>query len=353
MYRLCCTLALLVAVVNAIPMARDRPFVVDIPAGVFEADADDTQKSDVPKIEELPVAPKDVIELPKEDVIIPKETEANDDVIPPPKVQESDASVEEVGVPNRDPVSNIFGFRFPTVFVIRRPIIRDPFIQSFPSFSQFSPFGGFDEPPQQRRPQVQVQPSSPNRYNMMNHMEDVMKRLQQQMSSLWGNLNNPSYVRPFRPVFPSIDSSEENTEEKSVLNIGNLPANYSNSTSETKVIDGQVVQVNKTIHKISSGNNTSGFFHFQVINVRPSVPPKKPSVEMQPPSVDATEPDPVVEKVTEKVEVIPTTEKSEPLKPQEDPSLNEVFEDEKKVSGIDQGLVADEPAPTIITNRDA
>jgi len=250
-------------------------------------------------------------------------------------------------------VGNLFGFRFPTVFIIRRPQIRDPF-NSFPSFSQFSPFqGGFGGIPQQRPQVPQIQAQTPNRYNVMNHMEDVMKRLQQQMSSLWGNLNNPTYVRPFRPVFPSIDSSEaEDSEDKSVLDIGNLPANYSNSTSETKIVDGQVVQVNKTIHKISSGNNTQGFFHFQVINVRPNI--KKPSIEMQPPSPSPTEleteskPDPVVEKVTEKVEIVtPSTEKTA-----EDPSLNEVDEGEKKVSGIDSGLLADEAAPTISAIRD-
>jgi len=314
-----------------------RPFVVDIPAGVFEAEGAEPQKSDVPKLEELPIAPKDVIELPKEDVEIPKESEIVDDIVPPVKAEEPVASVEDIEVPNRE---SVFGFRFPTVFVIRRPLIRGPF-NSFPSFSQFSPFGGgFGgvQPQPQQRPQIQAE--NPNRYNMMNHMEDVMKRLQQQMSSLWGNLNNPSYVRPFRPVFPSIDSAEESAEDKATLNLDNLPANYSNSTSETKIVDGQVVQVNKTIHKISSGNNTSGFFHFQVINVRPSIgtPIKKPSVEMQPPALGSTEteveletkPDPIVEKVTtEKIEVVPSTEK--PVeKPSEDPSLNEVFEDEKK-----------------------
>jgi len=93
----------------------------------------------------------------------------------------------------------------------------------------------------------------------------MLKRMQQQMSSLWGSFLTPSYQRPFRPVFPSFESSEiDSSNETSVLDIDTLPANYSNSTSETKVVNGHVVEVNKTIHKISSGNNNSGFFSFQV-----------------------------------------------------------------------------------------
>lgn len=96
--------------------------------------------------------------------------------------------------------------------------------------------------------------------------------MQEQMSSLWGSfLNPPSYQqRPFRPIFPSFESSEiddTGSNETSVINIDRLPANYSNSTSETKLVNGHVVEVNKTIHKISSGNNTSGFFSFQVMTI--------------------------------------------------------------------------------------
>jgi len=83
---------------------------------------------------------------------------------------------------------------------------------------------------------------------------------------------------------------------------------------------------------------------------------------MQPPALGSTEteveletkPDPIVEKVTtEKIDVVPSTSTEKPVeKPAEDPSLNEVFEDEKKVSGgIDKGLVADEPAATISANH--
>lgn len=107
-------------------------------------------------------------------------------------------------------------------------------------------------------------------------LSDMMTRLQQQMSSLWGTLLNPNNRRPshpFRPLIPSsfnpFDSSAEdtnnnNTSSEEVFNLDKLPANYTNSTSETKVIDGNVVQVNRTIQKISSGNNTHGFFQFQV-----------------------------------------------------------------------------------------
>jgi len=74
------------------------------------------------------------------------------------------------------------------------------------------------------------------------------------------------------------------------------------------------------------------------------VPPSPvPSV----PEVEETKPDPVVEKVTEKVDAVP----SSTAKPAEDPSLNEVDQGDKKVSGIDSGLIADEAQPTVITDN--
>ena len=98
----------------------------------------------------------------------------------------------------------------------------------------------------------------------------MMKRMQEQMSSLWGSVLNPNYNRPLfqqRPTFP-VDSSLAGSEssEKDVLDLDNLPANYSNSTSETKIVDGQLITVNKTVHRISS-NDSSGFFHVQVSTV--------------------------------------------------------------------------------------
>lgn len=93
--------------------------------------------------------------------------------------------------------------------------------------------------------------------------------MRQQMDSLFSSLfaPNPGYYpnrqffpRPFFPPVP-VDSDEDES-----LDFGKLPDNYNNSTSETKVVDGQVIQVNKTVHKIS-GNNSNGFFHFSVRNI--------------------------------------------------------------------------------------
>ena len=93
-----------------------------------------------------------------------------------------------------------------------------------------------------------------------------MQRMQQQMSALWGALLNRGYaMRPpvaaVEPLLPG--ETPAVVDEKSVIKIDELPANYTNSTSETKEVDGHVVEVNKTIHKITS-NDSSGFFHFQV-----------------------------------------------------------------------------------------
>lgn len=70
--------------------------------------------------------------------------------------------------------------------------------------------------------------------------------------------NRQFFPRPFFPSAPTDSSAEEDG-----LDFGQLPNNYKNSTSETKVVDGQVIQVNKTVHKIS-GNNSNGFFQFSV-----------------------------------------------------------------------------------------
>jgi len=177
---------------------------------------------------------------------------------------------------------------------------------------------------------------------MISHMEQMMKRMQQQMSSLWGSFANPSFHRrPLRPIFPSLsfESVEDigSNENETIVNIDNLPPNYSNSTSETKVVDGHVVQVNKTIHKISSGNNTSGFFHFEVINVRPTE-----GVKTEAP-VDTTAGKPVAE-IPELI-----AQPHPELPKVEDPSLNEVGEvkpnrnEPESVSGVDSGLLNDDP----------
>lgn len=72
------------------------------------------------------------------------------------------------------------------------------------------------------------------------------------------NPNRQFFPRPFFPSVPSDVSSEDDS-----VDFDKLPDNYKNSTSETKVVDGQVIQVNKTVHKIG-GNNSNGFFQFSV-----------------------------------------------------------------------------------------
>jgi hypothetical protein len=97
--------------------------------------------------------------------------------------------------------------------------------------------------------------------------------MHQQINNLFSSLFNPNNFPAIRPTFsrpnysrPSLfspfapgalDSEEDN------IDFGKLPPNYSNSTSETKIMDGQLVTVNKTIHKVS-GNNSNGFFQYQV-----------------------------------------------------------------------------------------
>ena len=103
---------------------------------------------------------------------------------------------------------------------------------------------------------------------MMVFIIAMMQRMQQQMSSLWGALLNRGYAMRPRPPVEVVEplvpvETPAVVDEKSVIKIDELPANYTNTTSETKEIDGHVVEVNKTIHKITS-NDSSGFFHFQV-----------------------------------------------------------------------------------------
>lgn len=105
--------------------------------------------------------------------------------------------------------------------------------------------------------------------------------MHQQFNNVFANLFNPQgFAMPQRPIFPQFPPQPffarpsifsplpDDSSEEDALNFDKLPANYKNSTSETKVIDGQLVTVNKTVHKIS-GNNSNGFFHFSVSIVIP------------------------------------------------------------------------------------
>ncbi|ODM87985.1 Icarapin-like [Orchesella cincta] len=105
---------------------------------------------------------------------------------------------------------------------------------------------------------------------------DVMHNMRQQMDSLFSSLfaPNPGFFNPNRqffprPFFPSVPADSSGEDTKEFLDFGKLPPNYKNSTSETKVVDGKVIEVNKTVHKIS-GDNSNGFFQFSVIKIRPS-----------------------------------------------------------------------------------
>jgi len=337
------TTVLLVCVylAKAIPVENEparKPVVIDIPAG---PPPEEPSTKDATATEQKP-------EVTKEDGSKPVESDV--ETIP------TDSSSDEVG-----------DIR-PTFVIIRtRPFFSSSFGQS-PFFS--SPFGSggslfgnspfsFNNPmrPANRDREPATSSSSdsseavapfegpfsrPSYFNV----DDLMTRLQQQMSSLWGTLLNPNnrprpispfrpFARPFNPFDTSAEeTSSNNTSSEEVFNIGKLPANYTNSTSETKVIDGNVVQVNRTIHKISSGNNTRGFFQFQVINVKPQT---TPTTEKAGETIDEV-PAATGDAEKEKPETVPSTpSQPAPAAPEADPSLNEV--DEKKSGGIDHGLL--------------
>jgi hypothetical protein len=327
---------------KAIPVENEtarRPVVIDIPAG---PPPEDEPK---PITEQKPEVTKGEGSKPESDVEIIPTDSGSDEV--------SDFKPTFVIIRTR-PFFSSGGFG-------QSPFFSSPFGSSGGSLFGNSPFP-FNNPMRPvNRDREPVSSSSSDSseavspfdgpFNRPSHfnVDDLMTRLQQQMSSLWGTLLNPNNrprpVAPFRPFnvrpFNPFDSSAEetgtasnNTSSEEVFNIDKLPANYTNSTSETKVIDGNVVQVNRTIHKISSGNNTRGFFQFQVINVKPQTTPTTEKVEGTVDEVPAATGD--VEK--EKPETVPSTPSAPaPAAPEADPSLNEV--DEKKAGGIDQGLL--------------
>jgi hypothetical protein len=319
MLRILIPLAVLSACAFATPLERagQQQMVVDVPAGAFEQDSGEVQ---------VPVQ------------VTHDSSEEKVEAVPATAADTRDVETierEDPRIPTRDSDDDFFNLRIPQLFFYRRPVIRDP----------FSTFSGFQ--PQQPQP---YQPQQ-NQFNVFsNHMEAMMKRMQEQMSSLWGALLNPNYalrpptfnLRPFAP--PAINETDE---KPTVIDFDNLPANYSNSTSETKVIDGQVVQVNKTIHKIAS-NDSSGFFSFQVIKIRPQAT-DTPSASSEPTEIahedTGSAPTDVKEdkvQTSKAPEIIATSEKSE------DPSVNEIDEEHQQqqteVSGVDQGLLDENKA---------
>jgi len=323
---------------TAIPVENEtarKPVVIDIPAGP------------PPEEPSTKTEQKPEVSVTKQDGDKPVDSDV--ETIP------TDSSSDEVG-----------DFK-PTFVIIRtRPFFSSSFGQS-PFFS--SPFGSggglfgnspfsFNNPmrPANRDRDPASSSSSDSSESVVPfegpfsrpsyfNVDDLMTRLQQQMSSLWGTLLNPNnrprpvspfrpFAQPFNPFDSSAEESKNNTSSEEIFNIGKLPANYTNSTSETKVIDGNVVQVNRTIHKISSGNNTRGFFQFQVINVKPQATTTTEKVgeaaDVLPAAGEDSE--------KEKPEIISSTpSKPAPAAPEADPTLNEV--DEKKPEGIDHGLL--------------
>jgi len=343
--------AILFAVVYASPIAVDESIkkqdsiplkVVDVPAGVFDLPAESVDKKVEDKIQPDSEIPVDV-----------KQIEILDDANKPEK--EGEDVVEEG--------PNVFGIRFPTIMIIRRPqVYQDPFagFQS-PFFSGrpsrpsiFSSFGSsFDEPQNKEKvDEKEALPSSLNGDQQEDEQQrnetvianNVIQRMHQQIGNLFANLFNPdtffmprpNYQRPTfpRPTFsrPSLFSpfsGFDETEDDEKLDFDKLPANYSNSTSETKIVDGQLVTVNKTVHRIS-GNNSNGFFHFSVIKVRPNEPAAV--AEELPTAVPSDTPLKISEGETKPVEF------AEP-----DPKMNEVDrpEDEQVSNkGVDSGLLA-------------
>jgi len=278
-------------------------------------------------------------------------------------VVEAVTTANEKDVEPAEEVPSMFGFKFPSVVIIRRPsIFQDPFpsFQS-PFFSSFGfnrrpsfplgPMGGADMNRDKERDREPLsgegtqQQNTEERQNDTILVKNVIHRMHQQINNLFANLFNPdafampamprpSFPRPFfsRPSFFGPLSGDSSELDEDVMDPEKLPDNYSNSTSETKVVDGQLVTVNKTVHKIS-GNNSNGFFQFSVIKVRPSAPkPTETPIDIAQPST------------------IDTVSKVEIKKPVDDldPSLNEVerVDDANQVrpttipsKGVDEGLL--------------
>jgi len=347
--------AILFAVVYASPIALDESTkkqsdksdssiplkVVDVPAGVF----------DIPASESVDKKVEDKIQPDAETPVDVKQIEILDDLNKPQKEGED---VAEEG-------PNVFGIRFPSILIIRRPaVFQDPFagFQS-PFFSGrpnrpsiFSSFGSSFDDEQQNKEKVDEKEALPSSIDQQEDEQqrnetvianNVIQRMHQQIGNLFANLFNPdtffmprpNYQRPTfpRPTFsrPSLFSpfsGFDETEDDEKLDFDKLPANYSNSTSETKIVDGQLVTVNKTVHRIS-GNNSNGFFHFSVIKVRPNEPVAEKEL---PTAVPSDTPLKISEGETKPVEF------AEP-----DPKMNEVDrpEDEQVSNkGVDNGLLA-------------
>lgn len=352
-----------IALASASPLVdkKQSPLrIVDIPADLFAEAAENVEEVQKPEeadtaaaapvIPEEKVSPTEVVkEEKKEEEAVPALDLSN-------KNDKNDANeTEEIDRPA------IFGFRLPTIVILRRPAIFDDPFSFFPfGISSFNRRPAFGPPPSMSVPDNrddEIRPTnadaSPSEQRPISiggsgsgaGISDVMHNMRQQMDSLFSSLfaPNPGFFNPNRqffprPFFPSSIPSDSSEDTKEFTDLEKFPANYKNSTSETKVVDGQVIQVNKTVHKIS-GDNSNGFFQFSVIKIRPS--------EETPAAEDNQKPEATVieEKKPETADAAEvTTIKAQQESEMNNPSLNEVDQDEKVSTlkpgaGVDEGLL--------------
>jgi len=322
-FQLTVCLVLAVAASNGLPVEDQAPLAVDIPAV-----AEDVQKA---------IREPEVLSVDNDSV----------EILP---IATSQDSSDEIDVGSRvHSIFDLFNLNRPQtpLFVFhRRPAIRDPFADIEDDHVEVV------RPTQTQNVFVREQQQPTNSFDFMRHMDMMMQRVQHQLNNFMGFAHShlqpaPAAPRPHnsfpRPIFPSFfdihrGSAENETESGEVINLDKLPANYSNSTSEIKEIDGQQVQVNKTIKRISNGNGSS-FFQVSVINYRPRGTTGKPAVAEA--EVEATPAVASSEIVTQQPEIPPTQATEEAMKP-EDPKMNEIDQlegQQQRVSGIDDGLL--------------
>lgn len=344
--------------------------VIDIPADLF-ADASDNVE-DVKKPEEeadaaAAAVPASEVEAEKDSAgKIPEEIPSLVEVVEPKGDEKKEGNIADKNEGEETDRPAIFGFRLPTIVILRRPAIFDDPFSFFPfSINRRPAFGGPLPPPDNRdvdvegpRPAISADasPSEDRPVSIGNNagIADIMHGVRQQMDSLFSSLfaPNPGYFpnRQFfpRPFFPSVPS--DSSAEEDALDFDKLPNNYKNSTSETKVVDGQVIQVNKTVHKIS-GNNSNGFFQFSVIKVRPS---ESPVLEEKPVEAADSIPPAAIETSDAKRESESTTKAQQEIE-MNNPSLNEVIDKEEKEAMVantkyetDAGLLEEPNVPVAL-----
>lgn len=269
----------------------------------------------------------------------------------------------------------------PTILIIRRPLfpfLSNPFnnerpLFSFPRRPIFSSLGDSSE-------EDKMTDDTENKKDDDDFYDSLFKDIHSHMTSLFNSvrrrpvfsnkdndsessangsteiIQRPQRPNFMRPIFPSFNFPAFPSFSRPSFNFPDLfkganETDLKNSTtSETKIVDGHVVTVNKTTNAFrDKDNKTNGWFQFQVINVRPTTEegtkePAKPTqaapVEPSSVSVDYDEsknkPSVDYEESNNKKVII---ESEVP-----NPSSNEVIDSPKdakndKVSGIDDGLL--------------